>query len=118
MVSSEVVTQQISGSETPSMTSTTLEKHTVTIPATTATQDNNATTMTPTTEIPSTTSSGHTILQPTRLIEVMDATLTAEDSSDFDVDVEHPLLFAFAASADPDTMYLHEAVRQSIDFSS
>jgi histone deacetylase 1/2 len=112
MVSSEVVTQQISGSETPSMTSTTSEKHAATIPATTATQDNNATTMTPMTEIPNTTRSGRTIRQPTRLIEVMDATLTAEDSSDFDVNAEHPLLFAFAASADPDTMYLHEAMRQ------
>jgi hypothetical protein len=58
------------------------------------------------------TRSGRTIRPVTRLIEVMDATLTAGDENDFESNTEHPLLFAFAASADPDTMYLHEAMRQ------
>jgi hypothetical protein len=41
----------------------------------------------------------------------MNATLTAGDEDDFDISRPHPLL-AYAASADPDTMYLHEALRQ------
>jgi histone deacetylase 1/2 len=60
----------------------------------------------------SSTRSGRIVRPVTRLIEVMDATLTAGDENDFDSNSEHPLLFAFAASADPDTMYLHEAMRQ------
>jgi hypothetical protein len=58
------------------------------------------------------TRSGCIIRPVTRLIEVMDATLTAGDENDFDSNAEHPLLFAFASSADPDTMYLHKAMRQ------
>jgi hypothetical protein len=60
----------------------------------------------------SSTRSGRLIRPVTRLIEVMDATLTAGDENDFDTNAEHPLLFAFSASADPDTMYLHEAMKQ------
>jgi histone deacetylase 1/2 len=59
------------------------------------------------------TRSGRVIRPTTRLIEVLDATLTdGESPGDFLLDEQHPLLFAFAASADPDTMYLHEAMRQ------
>jgi hypothetical protein len=47
------------------------------------------------------------------LIEVLDATLTdGENDDEFCIEDKDPLLFAFAASADPDTMYLHEAMRQ------
>jgi hypothetical protein len=45
------------------------------------------------------------------LIEVFNATLTADDDDKTACD-DNPLLFAFAASADPDTMYLHEAMKQ------
>jgi hypothetical protein len=57
------------------------------------------------------TRSGRVSKPPQRLIEVFDATLTCHDDelSNF-VDDEHPLLDAFAASADPETMYLHEAL--------
>jgi histone deacetylase 1/2 len=59
------------------------------------------------------TRSGRVSRPTTRLIEVLDATLTdGEDHDEFCTEEKHPLLFAFAASADPDTMYLHEAMRQ------
>jgi hypothetical protein len=58
-----------------------------------------------------TTRSGRPIRPVTRLIEVMNATLTAGDENDYDVSKPHPLL-VYAASTDPDTMYLHEALRQ------
>jgi hypothetical protein len=59
------------------------------------------------------TRSGRVVRPATRLIEVLDATLTdGESPEDFLLEEQHPLLFAFAASADPDTMYLHEAMRQ------
>jgi hypothetical protein len=42
------------------------------------------------------------------LIEVLDATRIF-----FCLEEKHPLLlFAFTASADPDTMYLHDAMQQ------
>jgi hypothetical protein len=53
------------------------------------------------------------IIQPTWLIKVLDVTLTdGENGDEFYIEDKDPLLFAFAASADPDTMYLHEAMRQ------
>jgi hypothetical protein len=53
------------------------------------------------------------IIQPTWLIKVLDMTLTdGENGDEFYIEDKDPLLFAFAASADPDTMYLHEAMRQ------
>jgi hypothetical protein len=58
-----------------------------------------------------TTRSGRKIKPTKRLIEVFDAVLTDNDD-DEQVNDTNPLLFAFAASADPDTMYLREALKQ------
>jgi hypothetical protein len=108
-----VATQQVSTPETPPLMNAISEKNSGNAKETAISHDDIPEATAPTTANPSTTRSGRTIRQPTRLIEVMDATLTAEDNIDFDVNAEHPLLFAFAASADPDTMYLHEAMRQT-----
>jgi hypothetical protein len=56
------------------------------------------------------TRSGRISKPPTRLIEVFDATLTSHEETT-DPELTNPI-FAFAASADPDTMYLKEAMRQ------
>jgi hypothetical protein len=57
------------------------------------------------------TRSGRVSKPPQQLIEVFDATLTCRDDElSSVVDDENPLLDAFAASADPHTMYLHEAL--------
>jgi hypothetical protein len=56
------------------------------------------------------TRSGRIIKPPTRLIEVFDATLTSHEEAT-DPELANPI-FAFAASTDPDTMYLKEAMRQ------
>jgi hypothetical protein len=58
------------------------------------------------------TRSGRVSKPPQRLIEVFDATLTVYDEELSRVWEENPYLTAFAASADPDTMYLQEALRQ------
>jgi histone deacetylase 1/2 len=61
-------------------------------------------------ETPVITRLGRISKPPTRLIEIFDATLTAhEEVTEPEV---NPFLHAFAASADPDTMYLREAMRQ------
>jgi hypothetical protein len=57
------------------------------------------------------TRSGRTVKPPKRLIEVFNATLTAHEEQEEMCDT-NPLLFAFAASADPDTMYLHQVLKQ------
>jgi hypothetical protein len=56
------------------------------------------------------TRSGRISKPPARLIEVFDATLTSHEEM-IDPELTNPI-FAFAASADPDTMYLKEAMRQ------
>jgi histone deacetylase 1/2 len=61
-------------------------------------------------ESPVITRSGRISKPPTRLIEVFDATLTSHEETT-DPELTNPI-FAFAASADPDTMYLKEAMRQ------
>jgi hypothetical protein len=60
------------------------------------------------------TRSGRTSKPPQRLIEVFDAKLTLhnEERSEVSDGCKNPLLIAFAASADPDTMYPQEALRQ------
>jgi hypothetical protein len=99
--------------ETASLTRSEINQH---APSTTRERPPADTPTSPNTSISvpttSSTRSGRLIRPVTRLIEVMDATLTAGDENDFDTNAEHPLLFAFSASADPDTMYLHEAMRQ------
>jgi histone deacetylase 1/2 len=99
--------------QNPTTMATTAEETTLPKPPSTLTTTTNTkeSSTAPPSTAPRTTRSGRTIKPTKRLIEVFDATLTADDDNETACD-DNPLLFAFAASADPDTMYLHEAMKQ------